>query len=284
MESPQAGAMGGASLANPADSATLFLNPALSARLSAGEAYFMYDQLYAGLSGAGGIGQSFAAVAAPTPFGVLSAGYGEFSAAGLLNERVVGVAFSRRLFGAIDAGVTGKYLAEQYSIGSDPLAANDPVFKNGTSRSAFSVDAGLAARVSDSLELSLAVRNLNEPNVGLASVDRVPRAIQAGLAYDFKPQGLRLTADFINRDVPAGTFQDRNQPSVGLEKSVANGIVKFRIGANLEQFSGGLGIQLGRITFDYAFILARTLAANNDGTHQVGFRYRFGGPNPSRGH
>lgn len=274
---PQSSAMGGASLANTADSAALFLNPAASARLESVEAYFMYNQLYTGLSGVGGIAQGFAAVGAPTKYGAFAAGYGEFQAAGLLQERVIGLSYSRTLSGVLDAGVTGKYLAHNYLIGSDPAAANDPVFARGGARSAFALDAGVIASLTDSLKAGLAARNLNAPDVGLASEDRVPRELQAGLSYDFKAWALRLTADYVYRDVPSGAFSDRTLPSVGLEKGFVDDMVRFRAGATPDQFSGGIGIRLGPVDFDYTFILSRGLISNNAGTQQAGFRYRFGG-------
>ena len=273
---PQAAAMGGASLANTADSAALFLNPAASARLETGEAYFMYNQLYAGLSGVGAIGQGFIAAGLPTRYGTFSAGFGDFQAAGLLQERVIGLSYSRRLFGVLDAGVTGKYLSQNYLIGSDPAAASDPVFAHGTSRGAFALDAGVIAPLGGSWKVGLAVRNINEPNVGLASVDRVPREVQAGLSYDFAPWALRLTADYVYQDIPWGTFSDRTRPSVGLEKTFVNDMVRFRVGATPDQFSGGIGVRFGPVDFDYTFILSRGLISNNAGTQQAGIRYRFG--------
>lgn len=269
--------MGGASLAGVGDSAALFLNPAAAAQLEHPEAYFMYNQLYTGLKGVGGIGQGFASFGVPTKYGTLAAGYGEFQATGLLDERVVGLSYSRE-FGRISAGVTGKYMSHSYSVGSDPLAANDPVFAHGTSRSALSLDAGVIAALSDSLKAGLAVRNLNEPDVGLASMDRVPREVQLGLAYLIKAWDLRLTADYVYRDVPSGTLSDRSVPSLGLEKGFVNDTVRFRVGATPDQFTGGIGIRCGPVDFDYAFVLSRGVMANNAGSQQAGFRYRFGGP------
>lgn len=269
--------MGGASLAGLGDSAALFLNPAAAARLERPEAYMMYNQLYTGLKGVGGIGQGFASVGVPTKYGTLAAGYGEFSAAGLLDERVVGLSYSRS-FGMLDAGVTGKYLYHSYQIGSDPLAASDPVFAHGTSRSALALDAGVIASLSDSLKAGLTVRNINSPDVGLASTDRVPREVQAGLSYMIKAWDLRLTADYVYRDVPSGSLTDRAVPSVGVEKGFVNDMVLFRAGATPDSFTGGIGIRCGPVDFDYAFVLSRGLMANNAGSQQAGFRYRFGGP------
>lgn len=269
--------MGGASLAGTGDAAALFLNPAATAGLARPEAYFMYDQLAAGLGGVGAIGQGFLAAGVPTKVGTFSAGFGDFSAAGLMQERVFGLGYSRRLFGVLDAGVTGKYLWHDYQIGSDPAASADPVFAHGTSRGAFALDAGVVAPLTDRWKAGLAVRNLNEPDVGLASVDRVPREIQAGLSYDVLPWALRLTADYVYRDVPSGTFTDRTIPSIGLQKGFVNDMVRFRVGASPNQFSGGVGVRFGSLDFDYAFILSRGLLTNNAGSQQAGIRWRFGG-------
>ena len=279
---PQVSAMGGASLANTSDSAALFLNPAASSRLEAAEAYFMYNRLYAGLSGVGSIGQGFAAFGLPTKYGTFSAGYGDFSAAGLLEERTIGLSYSHRLFGVLDAGVTGKYLSRNFLVGSDAAAA-DPVFANGTSRGAFALDAGVIAHLTEALKAGLAVRNINEPDMGLGSVDRVPREIQGGLSYDIAPWELRLTADYLYRDIPSGTLTDRALPSVGLQKGFVDNMVRFRVGATRDQFSGGIGVRVGPVDFDYTFILSYGLLSNNAGTQQAGLRYRFGaGKSPSR--
>jgi hypothetical protein len=275
--SAQAAAMGGASLNNHADSAALFLNPAESAALARPEAYMAYDRLYAGLNGVGAIGQGFLALGVPTRVGTLGVGVSDFQASGLLNERVVGLSWSRRWFGAFDAGVTAKYLHHSYQIGGDALAAADPVFKNGTSRGAFALDLGVGVPISPSLRLGLAVRNLNQPDVGLATTDRVAREVQAGLSYDFDPAWeLRGTADYTYKAVPSGTLPDRSTPALGLEKGFVDGRVKFRVGVTMDQFSAGVGIAFGPATFDYAFILNRNLVSNNAGTQQVGIRYRFG--------
>ena len=273
----QAAAMGAAALAARGDSSALFLNPALTAGMSRPEAYFLYNRFYAGLSGVEGLGQGFAALGVPTRLGTLGVGYGDLHASGLLSERVLGVSFARRWFDAFEAGVTGKYLHHRYLIGSDPSASSDPVFRDGTSRGAFSLDLGLSAAVIGPLRAGLAVRNVNRPDVGLASEDRVPREIQGSLSYDFEDWALRLTADYLYRDAGSGSLRERSVPSVGLEKGVADGRVRFRAGAGLDTFSGGVGLQFDRLGFDYAFVLSRGLLSDNAGTHMLGVRCRFGG-------
>jgi len=110
----------------------------------------------------------------------------------------------------------------------------------------------------------------------LATADRVPREIQAGLAYAVEPWALRWTADYTYRDVFAASGLNRHEPALGVEKSFENGQVKFRAGATLDRLSAGIGVQFGGLGFDYTFLISRTLAAANAGTHMVGIRYRFG--------
>lgn len=273
----QAAAMGGAGLAGRGDSAALFLNPAGVAGLKSPEAYFMYNRFYAGLSGVDGLAQGFSAVGIPTKLGALGIGYGDFQASGLLEERILGVTFARRWFDAFEAGVTGKYLYHRYMIGSDASAGGDPVFRNGAARGAFALDAGLSAAVAGPLTAGLAVRNINRPDVGLESEDRVPREIQASLSYGIADWGLKLTADYLYRDAGSGSLRERSVPGIGLEKALEGDRVKFRLGVTPDRLSGGGGIQFDRLGFDYAFILSRNLLADNAGTHMIAVRYRFGG-------
>lgn len=269
-------AMSGASLPGEGDSTAIFQNAAGVAGLERMEAYALYNQLFAGQPGVDSIGQSFLTAAAPTPWGALSIGLTDFRAAGLMNERVIGVGFSRYVTPSVAVGVTGKYLYHDYAVGADHSTAGDPILANGNSRGAPTFDAGVIAKLDDSLKAGFAVRNVNSPDVGLASVDRVPREYQAGLSYDYAPWRLKTSLDVLYRDNGAGTLRDRATPSLAVEKDIGER-VKFRAGATLDQFSAGVGMQFERFGFDYAFILTRNLLTSNAGTHMIGVRYRFGG-------
>jgi hypothetical protein len=273
----RAAAMSGASIPAQPDSASIFQNPAGVSGLDRGEAYMMYDKLYAGQKGVDSIGQGFLAAGAPTRWGALSAGVSDFKAAGLLDERMVGVGFSRPLAGGIDAGVTLKYLYHKYAPGSDQSGVGDPIFARGTARGAAAFDAGVIATLSKTVKAAFAVRNINSPDVGLDSEDRVPREYQAGLAYDAPGWLLKTTADVVYRDNHVGTLRDRATPSIGFEKSFADAPVKFRVGASPDQFSAGVGFQFNRFGFDYAFILTRNMISSSAGSHVIAVRYRFGG-------
>lgn len=273
----RAAAMGGASLAGRGDSSTLFLNPAPLAALERPEGYFMYNRFYAGLRGVGSLNQGFISFGVPFKGGALGLGYGDLLASGLLEERIVGLAYARKVYGSLEAGVTGKYLHHRFLIASDPSAAGDPVFAAGASRGAFTLDFGVSGPVAGALRAGAAVRNLNGPDVGLESEDRVSREFQGGLSCDF-PRGYKVTADYLYRDRPSGTLSDRSVPGLGLEKSLEGGGVKFRLGVTPDQLSGGAGMQFDHLGFDYAFVLSRFLLSDNAGTHMIAVRYRFGAP------
>ncbi len=278
---PQLGArsasMSGASVPSEGDSTSIFQNAAGVSGLRRGEAYMMYTKLYAGQEGVDSIGQSLITAGAPTRFGAIGVGLSDFKAAGLLNERVLGVSFSRALFPGLDAGVTAKYLYHKYAPGSDQSAGGDPVFAHGTARGAAAFDAGVIATLGKSLKAAFSARNINSPDIGLDSEDRVPREYQAGLSYDKAEWQLKATADVVYRDNHVGTLRERATPSVGLEKGMGDERVKFRVGASLDQFSAGVGMQFDRFGFDYAFILTRNLVSSSAGSHLMAVRYRFGG-------
>ena len=269
--------MSGTSIPSQGDSSVLFQNAAGVAGLERGEAYMMYNKLYAGQPGIGSIGQSLITAAAPTRWGAIGVGLTDFHAAGLLNERALGVSFSRRILPNVDAGVTAKYLYHKYAPGSDQSGVGDPVFANGTARGAAAFDAGIIATLSKQLKASFSARNINSPDIGLDSEDRVPREYQAGLSYYKSEWQLRTTADVVYRDNHVGTLRERATPTIGLEKGFGDERVKFRAGVGLDQFSAGVGIQFDRFGFDYGFVLTRNLITSNAGTHMIGIRYRFGG-------
>lgn len=273
--SARSAALGGVSVYGAPEAAALFQNPASPAGLERPEAYFLYNKLYAGQESAN-IGQGLMAAAVPTRAGVLGVGIANFHASGLLDERVASVSLARRLFGRVSGGLAVKYLHHDYLVGSDPLAASDPVFANGTSKGAAAFDLGIRADISEAFSAGAAVRNANSPDVGLSSEDRVPREYQVGASYLHKPWGLRVSGDANYRDNKLGTLRDRLTPGIGLEKRFDNQPVAFRVGANTEQLSAGVGIDVGKIGLDYSFIISRNLMSDNAGTHLVGLKYRFG--------
>ena len=278
IQSPESAALGGASLTASHDSSSLFVNPAQLAGMRQSDFYFMYDQMYAGLEGVGSIGQGFLSGGLPTRFGTFAIGMGMFRAAGLMEERTLSLAYGKTLSERVDFGVVAKQLYHNYLINGDALAQQDPIFANGHSNSGFAFDLGVVGHVTPRFNLGLAIRNINRPDVGLATEDRVPREIQGGASYEFPKRHIRLTGDLTYRDNDAGQLRDHLTPAIGIEKSLENDKFVFRLGATPESFSAGFGLRWGNIGLDYALVLNRNLIEGNMGTHQLGLRIRFGGP------
>lgn len=268
--------MGGSSLANAEDSSAMFINPAGASGLHSLDLYVVHSQLYAGMAGVGGIKEGLITFGVPSRFGAFGVGFATFRASGLLQERTIALSWARK-FGRFDVGAVGKHLFHGYEVNGDPLAAQDPVFSGGTSRSAFALDLGVMAQVRGPIKAGLAVRNLNQPDVGLATEDLVEREIQGGLVYENQKRAFRVTGDVLYRE---NGFSDGRKalPSIGFEKSLHNRKVLFRVGANPLEYAGGFGLRFGRVGFDYALILRKHLLEGNAGTHSFGVRLQFGGP------
>jgi hypothetical protein len=270
----QSRAMGSAPVVEEKDPAALFTNPAGMAGMDQLEGYFSSSNMFSGLSGVDSIRTGFVAGALPTRYGSLGVGIGIFHAADLLQENTLSVGLARNLFDTVQVGVAGKYLHHSYMPEGDPLAAHDPVFQNGTSRGAFALDLGAAAPLRGPVRFHLAVRNLNEPDVGLVTTDRVKREIEMGSVLKILNWKVTGGLSWLNS---RETGLKRLVPSFGLEKSMHDGRVAFRFGASTTEWGGGFGVKVGRVGFDYALILNQNLRESDAMTHTVGMRFQFGG-------
>ncbi len=275
MIAPQAAAMGGASMAVPNDSTAMFLNVAGMSALAAPEIYLMASKLYAGQDSGASLSKNFMTAGLPTKLGSFGLAVGEFKAAGLMAERTFALGFARAIGRYARVGVSGKLLQHGFSPQGDALAESDPVFRNGTSKSAFGLDLGLMTSPLPMLDVGLAVRNVNRPNVGLASEDRVPREFRGGMALRFSGIGVTATGELAMRSGPATGPWSAMVPSVGLEKTLMNGLVAFRVGGGPTELTGGVGLRRGNFGFDYSIAWSRTLSAGTFGSHLIGIRYQF---------
>lgn len=279
IESPKMASMGGASMAASNEAASLFTNPAGISGLKTGQASFMYSKLFAGLP-VDNMSVGYIALALPTRLGSFGLGWGTFMASGLTQEQTLALTFSHGLFSnRVQFGVTGKHLSHSFSPGGDALAEQDPIFKNGTSKSALGLDLGLSAQVMGPLQFGLAVRNVNRPNVGIATEDRLSREVQVGLGVEMGGIGLKGTSDLVMRDNSGSGIKEQNRvlPTFGLEKTVVRDTLVFRMGANPMEFTGGMGFKMGRWGFDYGLVINRGLVSDNAGTHKASMTFDFGG-------
>ncbi|MGQ0644993.1 MAG: type IX secretion system membrane protein PorP/SprF [Elusimicrobiota bacterium] len=275
LDGARSAALGRTFLSADGEAGALFGHPAGLASVPAPEVSLMYGKPYHGLKNVG-LQLGHAAAAVPLKGGVLGFGYARFQVEGLLAEETTAVSYGRSLGKSVQAGVTGKRLSHGYEAGSDALAQADPVFRNGTSKSAFAFDAGITASAGKHLRFGAAGRNLNEPNVGLAGEDKVERQVQAGAQVDLASLGIKISGDLQFRRTAPGAPPSGPAPFFGVEKTLLKEGLALRAGANREEFTGGFGLKLGAVGFDYAFLFNKNLKEDNGGSHRLGLAYRLG--------
>ena len=276
LSSARSASLGNAAIATEQGAADLFESPGALARVKTSEASFMYAKPFSGIPETD-FGVGAFSLAVPARWGVFGAGVASFQAQGSLQETTYSAAYGLSLLnGRFRAGAALKRLDHQYLTGGDALAQNDPVFRNGNSRTAYDADVALAATVAGSLEAGVTVRNLRRADVGLAGEDRLPREVQSGLSCNVSSLGLLASGDLVfgSRDRgPSGVVR----PALGLEKSFGGPTPFFlRAGANRDRFSTGLGLRWGRLSLDYAFLISRVLSTSDASTHQLQMTMRFG--------
>lgn len=277
-QSVKAVSLGKAFMANGNESSVVFMNPAGIADIGSSELSFIYAKPFAGL-GDINLGLGCLAFTVPSKIGNFGAGVGTFVAADLKQERtiVLGYAKSLTVFDReLNIGISGKHFYHNYMIGSDPMATRDPIFAKGTSKSAIGLDAGLTFSISRPLKLGVAVRNINQPNIGLMTSDKLARELQAGIALDIPNIGLMVNSDLFYRAPELKNSKNDILSLIGLEKGLYSDKVMLRLGGNKLEYAGGVGIRLGNFRFDYAVVLNRNLKDDNAGTHQVGVSFKLG--------
>ena len=267
-------AMGSAFSAIADDANTIYYNPAGLGRLKHPQLTAGYGRLYMGLSDGSNLGSGFIGVTTPLhdgAWGTLGFGSLSLSLQGAYEENAYMLSYGRELLPSLYAGASVKMLRR--SFGSDAYTQVDPVFQqHGRNTSATSVDLGLLYRVSPYIVLSATDRDANEPNVGIASTDKVPKALTFGGAY------------YQRSFVVGGSLTRKDQDTdfaLGGERWFYRHWVAGRGGfefgtRNKRNLTMGLGVRLGNAQVDYAFVLPVAGLVDTSGSHRISLTLRFG--------
>lgn len=264
--------MGGAFTAVPGGAEAMCSNPASLLETTSPELTAVYGRLYSGLTDESKIGQGYFGYAAPVRKylpGAAGFAWNDTRLSEAYSETTFSVSYATAVWRGVGAGLTLKYLRRSY--GSDGYTALDPVFSGGYSKSGFGADLGFFYRPEPRYAFGLAVKNLNKPDMGLASADRLPMEIRAGASYVMRTSLLGLDASFAGTDytLAAGaeySFQRRYALRMGL---AAGNNSKRNINM-------GLGGRFGLAEFDYAFSLPIGGISGTMGSHRLAFSFRFG--------
>lgn len=271
--------MGGAFTVLADDSSALFWNPAGTAWVKRGDITFAGSRAFPGLTGIN-INYGFMSLAVPSDYGTFGAAGTSYNADNFMRENVGLLHYSFMLGKHLGLGANLKYLWHGYNI--NDTVRDNPVFANGTSKSAFTADAGLRLQLTDRLAAGFLGRNLTEPNVGLASMDRVPAEYQAGLS--FKPlKSLSVELDGSYRNLEFGTRQDKTDYHFGAENWFFSGrrsSFGLRAGFNSHEVAGGFSLRVNSwslysLRLDYTYIYDTGLNISEAVTHQVGLTLYF---------
>ena len=268
----RATAMGGAFTAVPGGAEAICANPATLLELSSPELTAVYGRLYSGLSDDSKIGQGYFAFASPVKRylqGAAGFAWNDTRLSEAYSETSYSVSYATTVYRGIGAGLTLKYMRRSYV--SDAYTALDPVFDNGYGKGALGADLGFFYRHKTNYAFGLSFKNINKPDLGLASADRLPIEVRAGASYLMRSSLLDLDASFAGPDytIAAGAeyaFQKRYALRLGL--AAGN---NSRRNVNV-----GAGGRFGLAAFDYAYTLPLSGIANTGGSHHLAFSFRFG--------
>lgn len=274
--------MGGAFTAIADDNNANIYNPAGLVKAEGLEAGFMYSELFRGLERVD-LKQNFLSSVIPINSG-LSMGFmwANFMSLNQYREDIFSIAVSKRINEITALGISAKYMYHGYTL--DKYVMDDPVFVNGTSKGAVSFDAGalfdFAESKYDTFTFGAALKNLNQPDVGLNSPDKVPLEGRIGIKYEHCAEKYVFTPalDISFRLQDWGDDTSKFNIFGGCEIWIINGLLGLRAGANVNEFAAGFSIcpdlKIMGIQIDYAFAMP-VQVAETQGSHRLALTLKF---------
>ncbi|MEA3306893.1 MAG: PorV/PorQ family protein, partial [Elusimicrobiota bacterium] len=266
-------AMGQAFTAISDDINAIHTNPAGLAFLTVPEMSALYGRMHEGLSDNSEIGQGHFGFVAPVKKyipGTLGFSWEELSLTEYYSETSFTVSYGTEVSKNIFGGLNLKMLRKSYS--SDIYTEADPLFTgNGYSKSAIGLDLGALYRINSQYTLGLVIKNINQPDMGIANKDAVPMHVRGGLAYWRSNGVIDLDMSYSDSDYDI---------AMGIEYWLSNRFtMRFGLLAGNDSrrnFNLGLGSRFNSFQFDYAFSLPLGGIAETSGSHRLSFSMRFG--------
>lgn len=287
-------AFSGAYAAVADDVHSLYYNPAGLAMMTTPQVTAYYARLVPGLSDGSDVSMTFLAygqkLRKEADWGSMGVAWNEFRLNDLFRERTVTVGYAKTLslpLLDIALGLNTKLLSRDF--GEDAYTRNsfgvtagqsDPVFNGGKSAQKVSFDLGAIVQPMTNLTVGGSLANVNTPDMGLSTSDRVPMVTRLGAAYKFPFLKAHM-------DVSRRRYLDKeadNRLMIGAERTwLFNrfGEVTARGGAGVgsrswRQVSLGLGYEVNGIGVDYVYVIPMGSYSDAGNTHRVSLSFRFG--------
>lgn len=261
--------MGEAFAAMADDVQAIFYNPAGLAQIRHKELVTYYGRPFLGLSDKSNISDSF--------IGYLHPIRGRETLAVSLSDLRLSSAYSENIFSfsyakdIIKGGYVGFNLkALRLKYGNDSYTEIDPVFKKFTQTS-FSGDIGVFAKVQRRITVGAAVFNINEPNVGIDDVVRLPIKMRLGIGYHPVFASLALDVEKTGKDLK---YFFGTEKSFFLDKFFVREGIGY--GKDFMDVSLGLSYLPDPLRIDYAFQLPLNGIEGILGSHRISIIFEFG--------
>jgi len=250
----------------PEESLGLFWNPASIGSVSGKEINTMYGMPFMGLSGID-IKYMMGSFVTNLPVGgAVGVGAGMFDVSSVWKESLYVVGYGREinkfLVGAVIKYMEYKVLLSAEEYGDDPLLE-----KGG--KSTISVDLGGVYKVSDNLNIGVAIKDVLEPEIGIETTEKINRGYLLAANY-------KIVSPNIETIISAGSYMygSDNDFSVGVEAWLSGGRIGVR-GSYLQyRYAIGASYNLEKLRVDYSYVIPSQLTENS-GSHYISILLRL---------
>lgn len=285
--------LGGAYVALSDDSSGVFHNPAGISTMKNAEVSFMYAGLLTGLDMESlGIMQT-GGVYHFQKIGSTAVNWSRFKASNLYTEDTVVLTYANNINQLIHTmddniyiGANIKMFHSHYQLYEG--IQDDPVFANGDTQNAFGIDLGCLVKfdshnADDYNSLGISVFNINQPDIGLKQRDVIPLQIKGGFSYPLSVRNNFFKSIHVNRSITLISISYININDVnvhfGWENWFFKDLLSFRMGGNLNELGGGMGLKYSlkkpfEIHFNYAFLYPLKVR-DTYGSHRASLSMRF---------
>ena len=277
--------MGSVYMLNEANSFSVYYNPAILGNLKEASVGVDYCRYYVGLKDGSNIGEHFLSFALKLKNGGFGLSYKSMGVDDIYREDTYIIGFGRNLNYHISVGAslklyyhrygtteyTYKSLINEGNYYTGEVGGIDPVFENGFSKTAFSLDIGSVFEINEMLKFGFTVKDFISPDVGIKEKDIVPPSLD--IAFSYFVSDFNLSSIFKIK-------KSKKELRIGFEKGISKLLLRGGIDLGDEKLTllnFGFGWnEKNNVSFDYSFTFTNSF--ENSGTHRFSITYKWGRP------